>query len=467
MKLKQTTKIFIVAALSALIMIHLFANEKVNLYGLEFFVNVKVSDKGITSINLPPLGVLKVRTHNSPMCINISLQHINLEFFKAFENSSGKAELIEIFKPAALKAIYRLVYKIFLLGALGGLIAALIMRLDKKHLVYSCLMGSLIAVLIISSIALTYNTNAFKNPEYSGTLKAAPWIIGLLDSGSSQINKLGEQFKNMSDNISMVFNRMEDIESIDGVEKTVKILHVSDIHNNPMAFDFMQQIVNNFNIDFIVDTGDITDYGPILEDMIKNNLSHLPVKYIFIPGNHDSYTTINMLKSIKNVFVLEDNMIEIEGIKILGFKDPVSQKSNILLPNRQEIAEMNLFVKEWFLANSDIPDILAVHNPKVTKNFTGIVPIILNGHTHKLEVKQEQDTIFINAGTTGAAGIRGFQSSNDVPYSAVVLYLMKSEQYTQKPKLIAADIIQISNIKAGFQVERIFFNKGETIDGEN
>ena len=44
---------------------------------------------------------------------------------------------------------------------------------------------------------------------------------------------------------------------------------------------------------------------------------------------------------------------------------------------------------------------------------------------------------------------------------------MKSEQYTQKPKLIAADIIQISNIKAGFQVERIFFNKGETIDGEN
>ena len=91
MKLKQTTKIFIVTALSALIMIHLFANEKVNLYGLEFFVNVKVSDKGITSINLPPLGVLKVRTHNLPMCINISLQHINLEFFKAFENSSGKA----------------------------------------------------------------------------------------------------------------------------------------------------------------------------------------------------------------------------------------------------------------------------------------------------------------------------------------------------------------------------------------
>ena len=59
----------------------------------------------------------------------------------------------------------------------------------------------------------------------------------------------------------MVFSRMDSLASTE--ESVVRVLHVSDIHNNPVAFDFMEQIINNFNVDFVIDTGDITDYGTL------------------------------------------------------------------------------------------------------------------------------------------------------------------------------------------------------------
>jgi hypothetical protein len=102
--------------------------------------------------------------------------------------------------------------------------------------------------------------------------------------------------------------------------------------------------------------------------------------------------------------------------------------------------------------------ILAVHNPKSTKGISGLVPLILNGHVHKTSLKEENNSLIINAGTTGAAGIRGIQSKGDIPYSAVLLYFKKSE-VLEKPQLFSADIIKISNFKAGFQVERIFFDQ--------
>lgn len=86
------------------------------------------------------------------------------------------------------------------------------------------------------------------------------------------------------------------------------------------------------------------------------------------------------------------------------------------------------------------------------------MPIILNGHVHKTYLNEENNSLIINAGTTGAAGIRGMQSKGDIPYSAVLLYFKKDEDI-EKPQLFAVDIIKISNFKAGFQVERNFFNQ--------
>ena len=43
----------------------------------------------------------------------------------------------------------------------------------------------------------------------------------------------------------------------------------------------MEQIIFNFNVDVVIDTGDITDYGTSLENMVIEKISHLPVDYVF------------------------------------------------------------------------------------------------------------------------------------------------------------------------------------------
>jgi len=460
MKLKRAIKI-ICAVTVSLFFIHFFDSIPVNVKGVEFIINLKLSWRGLTSLALPPLGVLKTATHKAPVQINIILQNINLDFIKSILDSAlDRKDLILLFQKQLHNTLYILAVKTALLGFLGGAFGGIVFRLKNKEIIQCGVAGLLIAIFLLSSVFLTFNMDAFNTPEYFGTLKAAPWIIGLLNKGISQINELGKQLQNMSDNISTVFSQMDSIDPIEGNNEIIRVLHVTDIHNNPAAYDFMEQVVKNFKVGFIIDTGDITDYGTALEDMIIKNLEKLPVKYVFISGNHDSQSVINMLKDIKNVIVLNNKMINIDGINILGFSDPASMTGDIEPPDEMKIMEQNMRINEWFDISHSEPDILAVHNPKITENLIGRDPVILNGHTHKLNIFESKWSVVINAGSTGAAGIRGFQTDSDVPYSAVVLYFEKP-QNNQKARLIASDVIKISNLKAGFQVERIFFNQDQ------
>ena len=56
----------------------------------------------------------------------------------------------------------------------------------------------------------------------------------------------------------------------------------------------------------------------------------------------------------------------------------------------------------------------------------------------------------INAGTTGGAGIRGAQSSKEIPYSMAIVYFDRND--LNYPKVI--DIIKLYNIRKGFVLER-------------
>ncbi|NLZ51781.1 MAG: metallophosphoesterase, partial [Thermoanaerobacteraceae bacterium] len=219
-----------------------------------------------------------------------------------------------------------------------------------------------------------------------------------------------------------------------------------------------EQIVQNFNVDFVIDTGDITDYGTILEDMVIKNLSKLPVEYIFVAGNHDSPNTIEMISAVDNVTILDGEMIDVKGINVLGFPDARSMTLNIDSSDERDNLKLNLIIRDKLCTLDKMPDILAVHDPEATESLTGLAPVIINGHVHKASLKEENGTLIINAGTTGAAGIRGIQSKKDVPYSAILLYF-KSDETLKKPQLFAADIIKIYNLKAGFQVERIFLDQ--------
>lgn len=318
-----------------------------------------------------------------------------------------------------LKSVQILVIKTVILSIIGATFTALFFKLKKKDFIFCIVISSLLIIAVLSLVYISYDIKAFDKPEYFGTLKAAPWLIGIWNKGLSQINELGQQLKDMSDGILAVFSKMDNIISTE--KSMARVLHVSDIHNNPAAFDFMEQIIKNFNVDFVIDTGDITDYGTFLEDMVIKKLSQLPVDYVFVAGNHDSPKTLELLETIDNVTILNGEITTIKGISILGFSDPGSAAADIDSTSETDIMKLNLKIREKLYSLNQMPDILAVHNPKSTESISGLVPIILNGHVHKASLKEENNSLTINAGTTGAAGIRGIQCKGDTPYSAILL----------------------------------------------
>lgn len=461
MNFKKAFKLLISSCLGALILIFIFNNAKININGVELAISLKPAFRGFTAIILPPLGNVKAYTHVLPVRLNIELKNIDIDLLKTLiYKSPDKSELWALFKDEIMKSLYLLGLKTAFLGTAGAFLTAYILKYTKKEILACCIIGIIIPILLLGSLFLSYDLDAFSTPEYTGTLKAAPWIISTVNKGIAQINELGKQLKNISDSASSVFSKMDSIGSIDQ-SSVIKILHVSDIHNNPAALNFMDQIVKNFNVNYIIDTGDITDYGTPLENLVIKEISKLPVKYFFVTGNHDSNSTVDLFEEVENAVVLNGQEVDLGGIRLLGFSDPISKSDDIKSPDILQTVKLNMHIQEQ-LSHGNIPDILAVHNPEVTNNLVGKVPVILNGHTHRFSIKQDRGSVVINSGTTGAAGIRGLQSKNDLPYSAVLLYFQRNED--EKYRLAAVDVIKISNLKAGFQVERMIFdrvNQGE------
>ena len=157
------------------------------------------------------------------------------------------------------------------------------------------------------------------------------------------------------------------------------MLHVSDIHNNPAAFDFIEKVVSSFAIDLIIDTGDLTDYGTELETELVSRVSSLPVPYLFVPGNHDSPQVIEAMRR-SGAVVLENETIELNGLLIGGVADPSAESPLMAVAPDQDLGEAGTAAHAQFLAAGTIPDVIAVHNPLLGTPFSGLSAAILSGH---------------------------------------------------------------------------------------
>ena len=112
MNRKRAFVILICSVLGPLTFIHIFDSILVNLQGMELVLGFKLALKGSTTINLPPIGVLKAYTHAAPITVNIILQNIDLDLIKAIiDRIHDKNELFLLLREDVLKAVKILAVK--------------------------------------------------------------------------------------------------------------------------------------------------------------------------------------------------------------------------------------------------------------------------------------------------------------------------------------------------------------------
>jgi len=450
----------LLAAISALAFVFLFSGTNFQIKAFQFKVDIVFKDWGKTEIFIPPIGKISAATHKTPLKLVITLQNIDLEVLKnMLKDSITKQEVINLFINEIYKCVKFIFYRSLFFAALGGSFAMLLLK-NKNIYVYlrGAVIGILTAAFLLLGTYYTYDAKSFLKPEYQGILKAAPWMVGLAEEALVKVDKLEKQMEIIASNFYDMFEKIEEIKPLSSEDSsTIRVLHISDIHNNPAAYQFIKKVIADFDVSSIVDTGDITDFGTSLETTLVEEVGKLGIPYVFVAGNHDSPKVIETMSSLKNVILLNGRGSVVGGIPIAGIADPSSKSSDIIFSEDAQFEQEINKIKELFEKEGFKPVIIAAHKPNIVREFVGYAPVLLCGHNHSFSIDNEGSSVIINAGTSGAAGIRNLQTSKEIPYTVVLLHFERDEG--KNWILRAADLLTINNISGVFTMTRKIINQ--------
>lgn len=442
---------------SAALFVHLFGAALMAVGPFHVVAQAHPAWHGSTSLRVPPFGEVAASTHQTPVRLEVTLEGLDLTTLGDYIKSpSLQTRVIGDAMGAIRPMVTKLTLKALALGALGGAFAPFLFgRRSKLALVGGASLGLSLVALTGALTGATYDQTAFRNPSYRGVLEAAPWMVGFLERSWDKVNDFGEELEALATNLASLSAQTEQLQPLADPNGELKILHVSDIHSNPAGVKFVREVVKAFGVDAVIDTGDLTDFGTPVEAQFIQKVVDLGVPYYLVPGNHDSADLVQALKRKSPIRVLDGNPRDLQGLLLVGVADPSSTSSTPEVNDAQIDLSGDRLV-EVVTGLARVPDIVAVHNPRTAESLIGKVPVVLAGHTHTLVVRKRGTTTYINAGTSGAAGVRGFQSREDVPYTVALLHFRGEGGQTDERgyRLQAVDTITVSGRSGGFALQR-------------
>ena len=275
--------------------------------------------------------------------------------------------------------------------------------------------------------AATWNPEAINEPRYTGLLASAPSVVGDAGDIVTDFKKYEKQLAKIVTNVSRLYDVTSTLPAFAPTASTIHVLFVSDLHINPGSWDVIRSIVKQFDIDFIVDTGDISDHGSSAENAYVQPIGTLGVPYVFVRGNHDSLITEQAVRDQPNAIVLDDQVREVGGLRLAGIGDPRFTPDK---DTRDAPAPVSVKEKGVTLANlikiqpADARvDIAMMHDPEGAAEVDGAVPLALAGHYHRrFQQELPNKTLLFVQGSTGASGLRGLEGEKPTPVEASVLY---------------------------------------------
>lgn len=401
---------------------------------------------GEATLSIPPLGTLEVNAYDGPISLKMTV--LQVDEAKASQYINGTRSLDELTTAVEgdlRSTLITLAVKTAVAAIVGGVALSLLaFRRWRDSLIAA---GTSLALIAATGLFgfLTFDAKAFQQPKYSGLLTHAPSIVGNVGNLAEKFADYRKDLVKLVTNISTLYTTISTLPTDPEMLDTVKVLHISDLHLNPAGFDLTTNLVEQFQVDFVIDTGDIVDWGTSQEAQTFAEIGALDVPYVYIRGNHDSITTQSQVAAYPNVTVLDGATTEVNGLTIAGVGDPrfSPDRTTYNDTSLDEAVEASAESFEEYLDElPSLPDIVLFHDPKGADILAKSTPLILSGHTHKREVTQlDDDTVLMVQGSTGGAGLRGLEGEEPTPLSASVLYFDR-----QNNELLAWDDITVGGL---------------------
>ena len=382
---------------------------------------------GSTTIRLAPLGTIEIDTHGAPVAIELRVNELRPDEAERIAADPTTLESLEEDIAADAEGIlFALARRAILVAVIGGLAGALAARLRWQDAVAGAATGFLVAGGLTAVTAVTLRTEAISEPRDTDLLTVAPSAVGDVEALVERFDDYREQLATLVGNVVTIYRAAEDLPTLDPGDDAIRLLHVSDLHNNPQGYDLVAQLAADFEVDVVVDTGDISDWGTTPEAQLVERIDDIDAPYIFVRGNHDS-GRIERAIGRQGATVLDNEATDVAGLRIWGAGDPRftpdKQEDDDDDAQRQVIESFAVEVDDLVAADDpESIDLIALHDPGAAVELEDDVPLVLAGHRHEPDAVELGSTLVLVEGSTGGAGLRGLQGEEATPLSASVLY---------------------------------------------
>ena len=417
----------VVALVGAVVAVVLFGHVSAPIGPFDATLSFRPTGGG-AAVAVPPLGSLSVDAYDGPLRLDIALQRVDQERARALATDPVRlAGVVNQVSADLRSAVVRLAWTTAGVAIAGAALTSLVVLRRRRE---PAIAAAVTTVLLLGTAGLgaaTWRPEALSQPKYTGLLVNANSLIGSAQDIVARFDAYRASLEDLVANVGTLYSTISALPAPGGADDSVTLLHVSDLHLAPSGFDLMRQVVDQFRVDAVLDTGDITDWGSAPENQLIGSVGQLGVPYVYIRGNHDSATTAALIAAQPNATVLDDSSVTVAGIEIAGARDPLFTPAkstgdddavdDVLIDSGKALADVI----------DDLPDppaIAMVHDPKQAGPLDGHVPLVLAGHTHARKVSVLDDgTRLMVEGSTGGAGLRGLQGEEPTPLACTVLYL--------------------------------------------
>ncbi|MEV6601921.1 metallophosphoesterase [Actinoplanes sp. NPDC051346] len=466
-RLRVWAAVLIVSLTGVVVGTMLLAQSEIPVGPFRADMSISPSIKGGTEVDIPPLGSLHLDSHAGPIHLKVNLGALDQQRTEALIEDPT---VISVVGQSAVDDVTRGVLQLSL-RALGAAIAcALILSALVFRNVRRVASAGVIALIVTGGsmglAAGTVRPDSIGEPKYEGLLVNAPAVVGDARRIADNYGRYADQLAELVSNVSRIYTTVSSL-PVEPSGNTTRILHVSDLHLNPAVWNVIKTVVKAWDIDAVVDTGDIVDWGSSAETTYVSSISQIGVPYIYVRGNHDSAAIQAAVARQSNATVLDNSTTTINGLTIAGIGDPqfTPDKSETPPAEAADNPAVDVFPLSGERLAATIRQsktkvgVALVHNPAMAPPLSGVVPVVLAGHTHRREVRMlappnpPQDgaspspapsaatpaspTRLLVEGSTGGAGLRGLQKEEATPLQMSVLY------FDENQTLKAYDDIQL------------------------
>lgn len=381
---------------------------------------------GLTEVAIPPLGRVRASTHGAPLGLEVRLDTVDVPTLGRLLEHRGSRGLVEGLRHQVEGVARRFALRLVLLGTLGGGLAGLVLaRRRWRRVGAGAAVGLLVGGGLVVVIQQTYDPGAFRQAEYSGAITAAPWLLDVFTNTPAKVEAFSRQMEVLVGRLNDLYRGIGVQQAVVPQDEGLRVLIVSDLHNNPAGVRLVRETAASFRPDLILDAGDMADWGTAPEVRLVAELAEVDVPYYLVPGNHDSPQSLAALQAQTGVQVLGDGLVTLPGgLLVASSRDPASYRVSPAMGRAAEIEAQVEALENLLEAAPRRPDVLVVHNPVVAGRFRGRVPVLVSGHTHVQRVDDTPQGLFLNPGSTGAAGLRGLTAPREIPYGLLFLTLV-------------------------------------------